>query len=119
MIGIGIDLIEINRLAEIDQKIRARFINRVFSSAEQAICMERNECLAGRFAAKEAVSKALGIGIGEISWLEIEILQTKTGQPTIVLNGNALKYASELGVRKWHISITHDRNTAAAFVIAD
>ncbi len=68
MIRNGVDIIEIDRLTNISPKIRERFINRVFTFEEQLICNDNNACLSGRFAAKEAVSKVLGTGIGEIHW---------------------------------------------------
>jgi holo-[acyl-carrier protein] synthase len=74
--------------------------------------------LAGRFAAKEAVAKALGTGIGAISWQEIEILRGPEGEPNLTLNGRALEISRELGLETWSISITHNRTTAAAVVVA-
>jgi len=118
MLRNGVDLIEIDRLAKINPKIRERFIQRVFTESEKRICSDNNACLAGRFAAKEAVSKVLGTGIGLISWRDIEILRGEEGQPILVLHGNAREKNQELGIKHWAISISHSRNLAIAFVIA-
>ena len=118
MIRNGVDLIEIDRLANINPKIRERFIHRVFTPAEQSLCEDNNSCLAGRFAAKEAVSKALGTGIGNIQWKDIEILRGNDGQPILILHGNAKIKETALGITQWAISISHNQTMAIAFVIA-
>ena len=114
----GIDLIEISRFAEIDPVIRARFIQRVFTRAEQLECAERNDRLAGKFAAKEAVAKALGSGIGEVSWQEIIILDDPSGQPVLELAGTAGQVAGAQQLNDWSISITHTHELAAAVAVA-
>jgi len=114
----GIDTIEISRLAEIKPAIRERFIERVFTSRESAQARDRNEVLSGLFAAKEAVSKALGTGIGYVNWQDIEILHLETGQPILILHGNAKKVAEQLGLTEWSVSISHDRNKAIALAVA-
>jgi holo-[acyl-carrier protein] synthase len=118
MIRNGVDLIEIDRLENINPKIRERFINRVFTDQEKLICGNNYSCYSGRFAAKEAVAKALGTGIGEIHWKDIEILKGKQGQPVINLHGKAKEKEIELGIINWSISISHGRSMAIAFVIA-
>ena len=118
MIKTGIDLIRINRLAEVNPCIRERFIQRVFTQAEQAQAMDDNENLSGLFAAKEAVSKALGTGIGKVSWQNIEILHEWTGEPLVYLHGNALLVAEKKGLKQWSVSITHDGGLAAAVAVA-
>lgn len=114
----GVDIIEIDRLAKINPKIRERFIQRVFTKAEQSLCDSNNTCLAGRFAAKEAVAKALGTGIGAIRWKDIEILRGEEGQPVLFLHGNAKKKEAELKITQWALSISHNKTLAIAFVIA-
>lgn len=114
----GIDTIEISRLQEIAPNIRMRFIQRVFTNREIAQARDRNEALSGLFAAKEAVSKALGTGIGYVSWQEIEILHLPSGQPTLNLTGNAKKVADQLGLSEWTVSISHDRSKAIAVAVA-
>ena len=74
--------------------------------------------LSGLFAAKEAVSKALGTGIGVVHWRDIEIIHLPTGQPTVQLHGMAAKVAQELGLSQWSVSISHDRNKAVAVAVA-
>lgn len=118
MIKSGIDLIRTNRLAEVNPLIRRRFIQRVFTQAEQAQAKDDNESLSGLFAAKEAVSKALGTGIGKVAWQDIEILHEWTGEPSVHLHGNALLVAEKKGLRQWSVSITHDGGLAAAVAVA-
>ena len=114
----GVDLVEINRFEEIDPKILKRFISRVFTVSEQEICRERMASYAGRFAAKEAVAKTLGTGIGEIRWKDIEILRGDLGEPLLVLHEKALIKSKELGLSDWSLSISHGKQIAIAFVIA-
>jgi len=114
----GIDTIEISRLAQIQQPIRDRFIARVFTPKEIAQAKNRNEMLSGLFAAKEAVSKTLGTGIGVVSWQDIEILHLPSGQPTVLLHGNAKITAQEIGLQTWSVSISHDRSKAIALAVA-
>ena len=114
----GIDLIETDRFTKQKPEIRSRFIDRVFTEAEQAYCKDQDQHLAGRFAAKEAVSKALGCGIGEISWQEIEILNDELGMPVLHLHGEAALRAKRLGLDTWSVSITHIKDYAAATAAA-
>jgi holo-[acyl-carrier protein] synthase len=118
VIRAGIDLVRVERLAELDPAIRARFIRRVFTPAEQAQADGRDESLAGLFAAKEAVSKALGCGIGQISWQEIEILRESSGEPRLILHGAAKTLADQKGLLQWSVSITHEGGMAAAVALA-
>ena len=114
----GIDLIETDRLQKMTPEIRQRFINRVYTDAEKAYCGENPEHLAGRFAAKEAVAKALGCGIGEVGWQEIEILNDEFGCPVLHLHGEAAKRAERMGLSVWSVSITHLKTYAAAVAAA-
>lgn len=114
----GIDTIEVSRLEEIRPAIRARFIRRVFTDVEVAQARDQNEALSGIFAAKEAVSKALGTGIGFVHWRDIEIVHLPSGRPTVKLHGNAEAVANELGLTEWSVSISHDRNKAIALAVA-
>ncbi len=118
MIKSGIDLIRTNRLAEVNPRIRERFITRVFTQAEQAQARNDNETLSGIFAAKEAVSKVLGTGIGKVAWQDIEILHEWSGEPLVYLHGNALLVAEKKGLKHWSVSITHDGGLAAAVAVA-
>ncbi|MFZ3080487.1 MAG: holo-ACP synthase [Bellilinea sp.] len=114
----GVDILEIDRLDSVSPTIRRRFIQRVYTPAEREILGEDNEALAGRFAAKEAVSKALGSGIGFVHWQDIEILDGQYGEPILNLYGNAVKIAERLGLDTWSVSISHSRNHAVAVAVA-
>lgn len=114
----GIDTIEISRLKEIKPEIRKRFIKRVYTEKEIAQARERNDVLSGLFAAKEAVSKALGTGIGRVAWQDIEIIHLISGQPTVRLHGHAEIVAEQLGLEEWSVSISHDRDKAVALAVA-
>jgi holo-[acyl-carrier protein] synthase len=113
----GLDMVEIQRLDEISEGIRERFLTRVFTSAERAASTS-TASLAGRFAAKEAVAKVLGCGIGFVHWQDIEILSSKSGEPFLKLHGKAIEAANQLGIIDWSISITHTRSLAAAVAVA-
>jgi holo-[acyl-carrier protein] synthase len=114
----GIDLIEIERIEKLKPEIKARFLQRVYTSAELDFCGDRDERLAGRFACKEAVSKALGTGIGTVHWQEIEILTNDQQMPILHLHGNAATLAKSLGLSIWSVSISHAKTYAMAIAIA-
>lgn len=114
----GIDIIEISRLDEVNPAIRKRFIQRVYTAREIAQTQERTEALTGLFAAKEAVSKALGTGIGRVHWQDIEIIHLPTGQPVVKLHGQAKTVADQLGLTTWSVSISHDRDKVVAMAVA-
>lgn len=118
MIKTGIDLIRTNRLAEVDPAIRERFIKRVFTPTEQEQARGDLESLSGIFAAKEAISKVLGTGIGKVAWQEIEIIHAPSGEPSVQLHGKASEVAQQKGLRHWSVSITHDGGLAAAVAVA-
>lgn len=118
MIKTGIDLIRTNRLADVDPAIRERFIKRVFTPTEQKQARGDLESLSGIFAAKEAVSKVLGTGIGRVAWQEIEIIHAPSGEPSVQLHGKASEVAQQKGLRHWSVSITHDGGLAAAVAVA-
>ena len=113
----GVDLVEIDRLAEMTPSIRARFLKRIYTDRELEICGDVDSSLAGRFAAKEAVAKALGCGIGPISWQEIEILRAENGAPTLYLHGKAQDISSKLGIEDWSVSISHSQTHAMAMAV--
>ena len=113
----GIDLLEINRLDELDVAIRARFLQRVFTAGELADSGNSNASLAGRFAVKEAVTKALGCGIGAIGWQSIEVQRGPQGEPCLLLHGEAQAMADRLGLLQWSISISHSRTHAVAVAV--
>ncbi len=114
----GIDLAEIHRLKEINPKIRKRFLERVFTPQEILECGDSNEALAGRFAVKEAVVKALGTGIGLVSWKDVETVSGPWGEPVLNLHGKARQVANLLGLTEWSVSITDTGDLAAAVAVA-
>lgn len=114
----GVDAIEIERIRAVLDQYGTRFLNRVYTETEQARSRGRAEELAARFAAKEAVSKALGTGMRGVLWKDIEIVNDIRGKPLVHLHGNAQQRALDLGFSDIDISLTHSRNLAIAFVIA-
>ncbi len=114
----GIDMIKIDRFSQLDPAIRKRFFTRVFTSEELDYIGESFNKAAGIFAAKEAVAKALGCGIGPISWQDITISHTPENQPKVTLLSKAQEKAKTLHIRQWSISITHTKKTAAAIAVA-
>jgi holo-[acyl-carrier protein] synthase len=113
----GIDLVEIERLEQLDEAIRARFLQRVFTERELSEVGGSYASLAGRFAVKEAVAKALGCGISAIGWQSIEVQRGPQGEPVLVLNGKAHELAQSLGITQWSISISHTKTHAAAVAV--
>ena len=123
MLTTGIDLIEIARVERILARYEDRFLERVFTPAEVLYCRGRLPELAARFAAKEAVSKALGVGVrmmarDGIDWRDAEIVGDMRGKPLIRLHGRAAERAEELGLTEWAVSLSHTRKHAIAFVVA-
>lgn len=125
IIGTGVDLAEVDRIraALEDPRIGLRFRARVYTAKEIAYCETKQrgkyESYAGRFAAKEAVMKALGRGWGaKVRWLDIEVARALSGKPEIVLHDKTAQLAAELGIRRWALSITHTKEHGLAFVIA-
>jgi holo-[acyl-carrier protein] synthase len=116
-IATGVDLIEINRIEEVIARHGRHYLERIYTPAELEQCGRRAESLAGRFAAKEAVAKALGSGIGDVSWKEIEILGDENNAPVLSLHGAAKQKADELGVKQWSVSISHSQSHTVAFVV--
>ena len=120
--GHGIDLVEVARIARLVDEHGQRFLDRCFTAHEQQCAQDtkrRNEHLAARFAAKEAVFKALGTGwSGGVAWTDVEVVRLPSGQPSLKVTGRAAEIAAQLGIREWHISITHTDAHAMASVIA-
>jgi holo-[acyl-carrier protein] synthase len=114
----GVDLIEITRIEEVVARHGKHYLERVFTPAELEYCGKRAESLAGRFAAKEAVAKALGCGIGDVAWIDIEILGDEQNAPLLKLYGAAESKAKELGLTNWSVSISHSQSHSVAFVVA-
>jgi holo-[acyl-carrier protein] synthase len=114
----GVDLIEIARIEEVTRRHGRRYLERVYTPAELAQAQQRPEYLAGRFAAKEAVAKALGSGIGEVGWKDIEVLGDEENAPVLNLSGVARRKAEDLGLSTWSVSISHSMEHALAFATA-
>lgn len=121
IIAHGIDLIECARIADVLNRHRDRFCERILTEAERARAAEFKDPLqhiAGRFAAKEAILKVLGTGWrGQISWKDIEILNNAAGQPQVALKGECGRVAEKMGIASILLSITHTKDHAAASAI--
>ncbi len=114
----GIDLTEVPRIVAALERWGDRFRNRIYTPAELARYSHKPLSLAARFAAKEAVMKALGTGIRGVGWKDIEVLPDRRGKPTLTLYGRARARAELLNITVWEISLTHSRETAIASVVA-
>lgn len=120
IIGTGIDVVEIARIQKLMQN--NRFFTRVFTDSEMALfeaCHFRLQTVAGRFAAKEAILKSLGLGLYDVPLTAIEVLRGESGQPYVALCGAAHERAQSLGVGRIHISISHDAGIAIAQAVAE
>ena len=118
MLSVGVDIIEIERIARALERWGERFLRHVYTPAEVAFCRGRVPELAARFAAKEAVSKALGTGLNGIYWTEIEVLPDHLGKPLIRLHGRAAARAGALGLSEFAVSLSHSNEYAVAMVVA-
>ena len=123
IIGSGIDLVEIGRIQQSMDRYGSRFLDRVYTGAEQAYCRRKRasaESFAARFAAKEAGAKALGTGISHgVNWLEIEVGREPGGRPTLQFHGRAAEFAAQLGSVRAALSITHTTTLAMASVVLE
>ncbi len=122
MTSVGIDLIEVNRIEATIARYGDRFLTRVFTESELAYCRGQPHQLAARFAAKEAVSKALGVGIQHadgVAWHEVEIVSGKRGKPSVQLTGRAAQRAAEIGLHTFALSLSHTREHAIAMIVAE
>lgn len=111
-------MIECERIANGIERLGERFLNRFFTPGERQDCGGKAYRLAARFAAKEAVAKALGSGIGDIRWVDIEIRTSTKRRPQLTLHGNADKLAKEMGLTEWDISLSHSETLAIAIAVA-
>lgn len=118
MLATGVDMIEIGRIERALARHQQRFLQRFFTERELAYCNGRLPCLAGRFAAKEAVSKALGTGIGDVRWVDIELISDERGKPELILHDAAQALADQLGLQQWAVSLSHTDTHAIAFAVA-
>ncbi len=118
MISSGIDLVEIHRIERAVDRHGDRFLKRLFTQQEIVYCAGRAQNLAGRFAVKEAVAKALGTGIGDFNWTDIEVVYDGRGRPELVLHNQAQELAARLGLVEWSISISHSETHAIGLAFA-
>lgn len=123
IIGTGVDIVETARIAKLLGNHPERFLERCFTAGEQEDSKSnkrQNEHLAARFAAKEAALKALGTGWAQgIGWTDIEVVKEESGKPCLKITGRALEVADNLGITKWHLSLSHISTHAIATVIAE
>jgi holo-[acyl-carrier protein] synthase len=123
LVSHGIDIVEVQRIAEMEREHGDRFLQRCYTPAELAYCNEgrqgrRGERLAVRFAAKEAVLKALGTGWRSgIGWTDVEVVSLPSGKPTVRLHGKAAEVAAGLGITAWSLSLSHTREYAVASAV--
>jgi holo-[acyl-carrier protein] synthase len=118
VVAIGADLVDIDRMRAIVAR-QPRFVERVFTDIEREYCLRRSdpaERFAARFAAKEAVLKALGTGLGGADFDDIEVRRHESGQPVLHLTGRAAERAAALGIERWLLTISHSDHLAQAFV---
>ncbi len=121
ILGVGIDLCEVERIRRLLDKDSERFIRRVFRAGEAAYCRDKRHPeihFAARFAAKEAFLKALGRG-WRLGWSQLEVVRSESGKPDLSLSGKAAEAARRRGVRRIHLTLTHTAQTAAAVVILE
>ncbi len=118
MLSVGVDIIEIERVASALERWGERFLRHVYTPDEVAFCRGRVSELAARFAAKEAISKALGTGMLGVCWPEMEVLPDPLGKPLVRLHGRAAARAENLGLSQFAISLSHSKEYAVAMVAA-
>lgn len=121
MLAVGVDLIEVERIEASILRYGNRFLSRIFTIDELAYCKGQPHQLAARFAAKEAVSKALGVGIQHadgVGWHEIEVVSDERGKPMAQLTGRAARRAQAIGIHELAVSLSHTREHAMAMVVA-
>ncbi len=122
ILGIGIDVARVERIGRAVERFGQRFLDRCFTPYEQQLCLARPNpasALAMRFAAKEAFSKAVGLGMRGVAWREIEVRHTRAGKPYLVLYSRAKKVAETMDVTGSHVSLTDEAGVGAAVVILE
>lgn len=115
----GVDIIEIDRIRDVVARHGDRFLNRIYTPDELRVCRGRIPELAARFAAKEAVMKALGTGVRGVGWRDIEVLPNRRGKPLVFLYGRGADRGKRIELRGLEISLTHSRDYAIAMVVAE
>lgn len=123
IIGTGVDLVEIDRFRRVIERLKDRFILRVFTAEEQRFCKEHRDPVphyAARFAAKEALFKALGTGWAKgVTWLDVEVQRSSQNAPMMRLHGEAKRLSASMGAQKIHLSLSHSEKNAIAMVILE
>ncbi len=119
MLVSGVDIVEIPRVGRVAERYGRRFLDRVYTEREQAYCRGRAPQLATRFAAKEAVMKALGTGVRGVPWKDVEVVRRRGRAPAIELHGAAAARAASMGIERMAVSLSHSRDMAVAFVVAE
>lgn len=123
IVGSGIDITEVPRIAQSIERFGERFLNRVFTPAEIAYCQSKKnsvERFAARFAAKEAGMKAIGTGLRRgVTWHDVEVGREPSGKPVLLFHGKAAEFAKKLGVKHSALSLTHSEQAAMAMVILE
>ena len=122
IVGVGLDIAEVKRVERAWQRFGERFLERCFTPAEAAEALARaypGQALAMRFAAKEAFSKAAGLGMKGLAWREIEVVHDKRGKPSLVLHGRARRWMDDNGATGCHLSLSDDGGIAAAVVVLE
>ena len=115
----GVDIMELDRIEKAVARWGDRFLLRIYTPGELAYCRGRINSLAGRWAAKEAIMKALGTGWSRgIRWIDLEVVRLPGGPPTVDLHGLAQEYAEAQGIQQWSLSLSHSRDYAVAFALA-
>ena len=117
-IAVGIDIIEVERVRRVYEHHGERFLQRVYTEIEIRQCRGKVERLAGRFAAKEAISKALGTGLHGVKWREMEVVQLRSGRPSVRLHGNAKRRAEQLGLSAFDVSMADLAQLSIAIAVA-
>lgn len=115
---IGVDMIEVVRIERAASRHGERFFKRFFTDKERELCQDQPRRLAARLAAKEAAAKAFGTGIGDVRWIDIEVLHDERGRPFLQLHGEAAALAQKMGLSTWEVSLSHTQDNALAFVVA-
>jgi holo-[acyl-carrier protein] synthase len=118
VLAVGVDIVEISRIEAILERHGDRFLGRVYTVGELAYAKGRLSALAARWAAKEAAAKALGTGIGQMGFRDIEVVCDTHGKPELVLHGEAARLAAQLGLERFALSLSHAADHALAFVVA-
>jgi len=124
IIGLGTDIVEVSRVSEVRKRHDGAFERKVYTPAEREKGLDRKKgadhFFAGRWAAKEAIVKALGTGFGpECGWQDIEILNDDVGRPILTLTGAGRETAEKLGIKVWHLTISHEKHYASAVAVAE